>query len=42
MSIIIEQKQLDKAKEERVVRRIKDELNVDDIKIEYDRALVMM
>jgi len=42
MSIIIEQKQLDKAKEERVVRRIKDELNVDDIKIEYDRALVMI
>jgi len=25
-----------------VVRRIKDELNVDDIKIEYDRALVMI
>lgn len=42
ISIVLEQKQLDKSREERVIRRIKDELKVDDIKVEYDRALVMI
>lgn len=42
ISIILEQKQLDKVKEERVIKRIKEELNVDDISVERDLALVMI
>lgn len=42
ISIVIEEKQLDKVEEERLIKRIKDELNVDDISIERGSALVMI
>ncbi len=42
ISIIVEEKQLDKVEEERLVKRVKDELNVDDITIERGSALVMI
>ena len=42
MSIILKQNQLDAAKEERVVTRIKNELAVDDISVQRDIALVMI
>ena len=42
MSIIIKQNQLDAAKEERVIERIKKEMSVDDISVQCDLALVMI
>ncbi|MFZ5986478.1 MAG: aspartate kinase [Bacillota bacterium] len=42
ISIILEQKQFDKSKEERVLKRIKSELNVDDISVVRGLALVMI
>ena len=42
VSIVLREKQLDKATEERVMKRIKDELDVDDVSIEHDLALVMI
>ncbi|MCR4434665.1 MAG: aspartate kinase [Clostridiales bacterium] len=42
ISIILNQKQLDSEKEERILKRIKDELKVDDIYIERDLAMIMI
>lgn len=42
MSIILKQNQFDKDKEERVVKRIKNEMSVDDISVQRDIALVMI
>ncbi|WP_010248161.1 aspartate kinase [Acetivibrio cellulolyticus] len=42
ISIIVEEKQLDKVNDERLINRIKDELNVDDVTIERGSALVMI
>ena len=42
MSIILKQEQMDAAKEERVVNRIKHELAVDDISVQHDLALIMI
>ncbi|NMB33252.1 MAG: aspartate kinase [Clostridium sp.] len=42
VSIILGQRQFDEGKEKRVVGRIKEELGVDDILVERDRALVMI
>lgn len=42
ISIVLRQSQLDAQKEDRITKRIKDELNVDDIKIERDLGLVMI
>lgn len=42
ISIILHEKQLDADTEERVIKRIKDELNVDDVSIEREQALAMI
>ncbi len=42
MSIILKQHGLDENKEKRIVKRIKDELDVDHISVDKDLALVMM
>ncbi|MCX8132278.1 MAG: aspartate kinase [Clostridia bacterium] len=42
ISVILREKQLDNDKEERIIRRIKDELNVDDVSVEHDLAMVMI
>ncbi|MGD8191276.1 aspartate kinase [Brevibacillus ginsengisoli] len=42
ISVILHENQLDKAKETRVLGRIKDELQVDDVSIQHDLALVMI
>jgi len=42
ISIVIREKQLSKIKEEIVMKRIKDELAVDDVSIERDLALIMI
>lgn len=42
ISVILQQKQLSEEKEGRILRRIKEELAVDDIVIEKDRAIVMI
>jgi len=42
ISIIIRQNQLDASKEARVVKRIKEEMSVDDISVQRDLALVMI
>lgn len=42
ISIVVEEKQLDKVNEERLIKRIKDELKVDDITIERGLSLVMI
>lgn len=41
-SVILREKQLDAAKEARVIERIRIELNVDDVSIEHGLALVMI
>lgn len=42
ISIVVEEKQLNKNNEERLINRIKDELKVDDINIERGSSLVMI
>ena len=42
VSVILSQNQLDKNKEDRLLNRIREELNVDDVSIEYDIALIMV
>ncbi len=42
ISIVVEEKQLDKVDEKRLINRIRDELNVDHITIERGSALVMI
>ncbi|HPU41808.1 MAG TPA: aspartate kinase [Acetivibrio clariflavus] len=42
ISIILEEKQLDKVNEEHLLKRIKEELNVDDVTVERGLALVMI
>lgn len=42
ISVILKQKQLDTEKENRILKRIRDELNVDSVFIERDLALVMV
>lgn len=42
MSIILRQHLLDESKEKRILERVKNELDVDDITIDKDTALVMM
>jgi len=40
--VILRERQMDGATEEKVVRRLKDELNADDVSVEHDMALVMI
>lgn len=42
ISVILHENQLDKEKEARVLQRIQDELQVDDVSIQHDLALVMI
>lgn len=42
MSIILDEKQLCKCNEDRVIKRIREELGVDDIHVEHDLAMVMI
>ncbi len=42
MSIVLKQKQLRAGTEERILKRIQDELDVDDVYIEYDLALIII
>lgn len=42
ISVILRENQLDKEKEARVLSRIQSELNVDDVSIQHDLALVMI
>lgn len=42
MSVVLKENQMNHEKEERVIQRIKDELQVDEIIVEHDNALVMI
>ncbi len=42
ISVVISEKQMDAQKEERILNRIKNELDVDDISVEHNIALVMI
>lgn len=42
ISIILSQSQLDESREERIISRIRNELDVDDVFIEHDLALIMV
>lgn len=42
ISVIVREKQLNAEKEDRILKRIREELNVDDVAIEHELALVMV
>ncbi|MBM7646212.1 aspartate kinase [Scopulibacillus daqui] len=42
ISIILRQDQIDRKQEEHIMMRIKDELQADDVKVEYDLAIIMV
>jgi len=42
ISVILKEKQIDSEKEERIIKRIRDELNVDEINIEHDLSMIII